>query len=66
MALDGITQTTHSKMRAIIIETNIRPEYTLYTQRKNAPEYACTPIIVYIRSCSNIDPIIRCSNLGFG
>ena len=53
-------------VRAIVIETNIRPEYTLYTQRKNAPECACTPIFVYIRSCSNIDPIIRCSNMGFG
>ena len=62
----GSGKTKNAVLRALVIETNIRPEYTLYTQRKNAPEYACTPIFVYIRSCSNIDPIIRCSNMGFG
>ena len=36
-------------MRAIVIETIIRPEYTKYTQKKSAPEYARTPIFVRAR-----------------
>ena len=33
----------------IVIETIIRPEYTKYTQKKSAPEYARTPIFVRAR-----------------